>query len=121
MRVNEATVIKPLEQLIVSGEIWIYIWVFVISIWAGMVNIYRQHKAGATSLRHTTVFEWIGECSTSGFAGVLVYLLCRSQGINDFLAAACTGIAAHMGTRALPLMEDAMTGWLTRLGGKEKK
>lgn len=66
------------------------------------------------------MFEWLGECATSGFAGVLVYLLCRSAEINDFLAAAMAGIAAHMGTRALPLMEDAMTGWLTKLGGGKK-
>jgi hypothetical protein len=109
---------SPVNQWIASGEIWVYGWVFAISIWAGIVNVYRQHKSG-TAPRHTTIFEWIGECSTSGFVGLLVFLLCRWAGLNDFLGAAFTGIAAHMGTRALPLMEDVLTNWLGRIGGKK--
>lgn len=107
------------SQAIASGGLWIYLWIFIVSIWAGLINVYRHHKTG-TMPHHTTFFAWIGECATSAFAGIVVFLLCRSAEMNDYLSAAFTGIAAHMGTRAFPLMEDAMTGWLSRIVGKEK-
>lgn len=50
----------------------------------------------------------IGELATSAFAGLLMFWLCEWAGFPQFLTAAFTGVAGHMGTRAIALFEQYM-------------
>ena len=53
--------------------------------------------------------ELIGECAISGFVGILTALICVANGLGVELSAALTGIAGHMGSRALFLLERAIS------------
>lgn len=92
---------------------WItYAWVAGLSMLGGFVNFAAKCRAGKA--RPFNLIELVGELITSGFAGVITFFLCEAAGIGQLASAPLIGIAGHMGTRALFLMER----WAeTKFGG----
>lgn len=91
---------------------WLFAWVFIISMFAGIVRILRGYK-----LQHLSGFEVVGELCVSGFLGMMTFLLCVATKFltiptSDYPSAAATaflcGIMAHAGTRALALFERSV-------------
>ena len=82
--------------------------VIAIAVLGGVVAFIRKVRAG--QVRPFNVTELIGELVTSGFAGVLAYWLCHSWIGNAYLEAAIIGMAGHMGSRAIFVMET----WLEK-------
>lgn len=80
-----------------------YAWVTGLSMIGGFVNFAGKVRAGKA--RPFNLTELVGELVTSGFAGVLTFFLCESAGIGQTVSAVLIGIAGHMGTRAIFLME----------------
>lgn len=83
-----------------------YLWLLIMSIWGGTASYLsriRKHKVAFS------LIELIGEWAISGFAGVTTALLLSALHWDFVLIAAATGIAGHMGGRAIGLLEH----WLT--------
>lgn len=80
-----------------------YAWVAGLSMLGGFVSFAQKVKAGRS--RPFNIVELVGELITAGFAGVLTFFLCEAAGIGQIASAPLIGIAGHMGTRAIFLME----------------
>lgn len=56
-----------------------------------------------------SVHHLIGELFTSAFAGLLCFYICESIHLPGLLTIAFTGVAGHMGTRAITMFEGYMS------------
>lgn len=84
-----------------------YGWVFMLAILGGIVNFMRKLQQG-----HARVFnliEFIGEIVTSAFAGVLTFWMCEHANISPLMTAAFVGVAGHMGSRTMFILEAYLT------------
>lgn len=80
-----------------------YVWVIGLSALGGAVAFIRKFKDGHS--RAFNVAEFIGECATSAFAGVMTFYLCEWSNFNQLATASMVGIAGHMGSRAIHNLE----------------
>ena len=80
-----------------------YLWVFGLAALGGAVSFIRKIKLGHA--RVFNVVEFIGEIFTSAFAGVLTFYLCEWSSFSQLATAAFVGIAGHMGSRAIFMLE----------------
>jgi len=81
-----------------------YGWVMTLSFWGGFVGWIRKRREGVA--RPFNFTELVGELMTSGFAGVLTFLLCEWSNTPPLLTAALVGVSGHMGSRAIFHMEQ---------------
>lgn len=102
---------KPPENTGWLTQIFPWAWVVFLAMWGGTVNFIQKVRTGEVS--RWSITEFIGELVTSGFAGVLTYMICQWGGINAWITAALVGIAGHMGSRAIFRMER----WMIRKFG----
>ena len=72
----------------------------------GAVNWWSKVRDGHA--RPFNVIELIGELTTSGFVGVGAYMLLDGLGHPASLCAAGSGIAGHMATRLLYVVEKVI-------------
>jgi len=82
-----------------------YGWVFILSTWAGIASYTRKIREGK---RNFSFFQLVGEICISGFVGILTFFMCEAANIPQVMSAAIIGISAHMGSRAI-LMLETMT------------
>lgn len=106
-----ATVIKdplsyPLSQ---------YGLIIGISTVGGIVNWYARLRKG--DLQTGGVSGFIGELTTSAFAGVLTFWLCEYFSLSPLLGAAAAGLAGHAGGRGIIWMEAISRRRIERLAG----
>ena len=80
-----------------------YLWVVALAAWGGVVNYTRKVRAGEAP--RFSAMELVGEIFTAGFVGLLTFLLCEAAALNKLVSAALVGIAGHMGSRAIFMME----------------
>lgn len=92
--------LKPPEG---TPQLWPSAIMFCIAAASGLVSWWGKVKAGEA--RPFNVLELLGEVITSGVTGLLVAWLVTGLGVNLFLAFAAAGIAGHMGTRVIFLIE----------------
>lgn len=78
-------------------------WVLILSVWGGVVNFMKKLRDGDTRLFKLT--ELIGEIATSGFVGVLTFMLCESTDIDRMMEAVLVGISGHMGAKTIRFFE----------------
>ena len=83
-----------------------YLGVLVVSGWGGVVSWLQRRRAGAA--RPFSLIELIGEVSTASFCGLIAFWLCQEAHLSKYLTAAITGVAGHMGSRGLFLLERAL-------------
>ena len=91
---------RPPTQIILAN-----LWVFALAALAAITQIYQKVQSGHL------VFTWwrfFGEMITSAFVGVITFLICDAAGLEPVVSAAMVGVASHMGSRAIFLLE----GWL---------
>lgn len=88
-----------------------HLWLIVLAIWGGTVNYISRIK---TSKAAFSITELIGEWTISGFAGIMTALVCHSLEWDWYLTAAATGIAGHMGGRAIGLAEHWFSNRIMR-------
>lgn len=80
-----------------------FIWLVLLALWGGTASyVTRIRKAGAPF----RLIELIGEWSISGFAGVITMMICNGFGYSFYMTAALTGIAGHLGGRAVYIFEQ---------------
>jgi hypothetical protein len=81
-----------------------YLWVFGMSILGGIVSFSRKVRDGHA--RAWSIAEFLGEIATSAFAGIITFYLCEWSGFSNVLTASLVGIAGHMGSRAIRIIES---------------
>jgi hypothetical protein len=92
-----------------------YLWVIAVALLGGAASFYQKVKAGQA--RWFNFAEFVGEMTTSALAGVLTFWLCEYASLNPWLQAAFIGIAGHMGSRALFMLEKMFERWAARSFG----
>lgn len=75
-----------------------------IALLGGLVSWLAKVRKGDAS--PWNVMQLVGELCTSAFAGLMAFWLCEWSGAPPLLSAALTGIAGHMGTRAISTFEQ---------------
>lgn len=108
---------ESVAQASVRAIDWLtWLWVIGISVLGGGVSFFQKLKRG--QVRPFNFTELLGEILVSFFVGLVTFLLCRAIDLNDYWSAGLTGITAHMGSRALMLMEDAFTKKFQKMTGE---
>lgn len=90
-------------QKIIDGGIG-YIWFVLLAVWGGTVNYLSRLKENE-SIKFSFV-ELIGEWAISGFAGLLTAYVCIEMKFSWHMTAFFTGIAGHLGGRAIFIFEN---------------
>lgn len=75
-----------------------------IALLGGFASWYSKVRKG--EIPGWSIFHLTGELATSAFAGLLCFLVCEWLGISQLITAPLTGIAGHMGNRAVALYEE---------------
>lgn len=75
-----------------------------VALLGGLVNWMAKVRAGQANAWN--VMQLVGELCTSAFAGLLAFWLCEWSNAPPLLSVTLTGIAGHMGTRAIGAFEE---------------
>lgn len=78
----------------------------------GLVNWWTRVKRGHA--RAMNFVELIGEIVTSGFVGVVAFMLLDALDQPIGMCSAASGISGHMATRILFLAERNLEAWLNK-------
>lgn len=84
----------------------VYIWLLLLALAGGSIQYLDRIKRKGLPF---SLPELLGEWLISGFAGLLTMHLCLWQGWSLHLAAVLTGIAGHMGGRAIYMIQAVVT------------
>jgi len=77
-----------------------------LSILGGTVRTLTNLKAG---MEWKDVFRrWVIDITVSAFIGIVTFFLCEYAQLEPVLTAAFVGISAHMGTRAIVIVEEIL-------------
>ena len=83
-----------------------YLWVVGLSILGGTVRTLTNLKAG---MEWKDVFRrWVIDITVSAFIGIITFFLCEYAQLEPVLTAAFVGVSAHMGTRAILIIEEIL-------------
>ena len=89
------------------GHDWLtYVGVLAVSGWGGVVSWIQRRRSGEA--RPFSFVELIGEIATASFCGLIAFWLCQEAQISKYATAAITGVAGHLGSRGLFLLERAL-------------
>lgn len=92
----------PLAEMVRSSGFG-YLWLIALAMWGGTASYVSRIKRDKVPF---SIVELIGEWAISGFAGVITSYVCYSLGWDFYLTAAATGVAGHMGGRAIYIAES---------------
>lgn len=87
-------------------SLWVWVWVLLISFWAGTVSMIRKIRLGETRF---SLAQWLGELIISGFIGFMTYYLCIHADIAEPLTAVCVGVSSYMGTKSLDILSKIIS------------
>lgn len=79
-----------------------FLWFLLLAAWGGTASYLSRIKKMKTPF---SVMELVGEWTISAFAGIVTAFICYEMQFSFYATAALTGIAGHMGGRAIALME----------------
>jgi len=88
-----------------SYSLLTYAWVFCLSVFGGSAGYLRKLRSGL--IARFSITELAGEWVISAFVGVVTFYLCEWSAMPGVLSAALIGIASHMGSRAIFILETA--------------
>ena len=83
-----------------------YLWVIGLSILGGTVRTLTNLKTGMTW--RELCRRWIIDITVSAFIGIITFFLCEYANLEPVLTAAFVGVSAHMGTRAIVIIEEIL-------------
>lgn len=83
-----------------------WIWVVGLSILGGTVRTLTHIKMGMPW--KDVLRRWFIDVTVSAFIGIITFFLCEYAQFSQLLTAAFVGISAHMGTRAIVIVEEIL-------------
>lgn len=91
-----------------------YLLVLALAVWGGVVNFLFHLRQG----RYTggfSIYALISDIVTSGFAGLLAFWVCSETELlqGTYWTYVIVGIAGHMGSRTIALLETRLSPWLS--------
>lgn len=89
--------------------------ILVMGLISGLVQFVTNVRAGRERFSVATL---IGECVVSGSAALIAGLALLGH-VPEGVAFSAAGVAGHMGTRFLFLVEMALSDWMRRRGGPQ--
>lgn len=92
-----------------------YGFVLAVSLLGGLVGWFSKVRKG--EVQGTDFRVLMGELTTSALAGLLTFWLCEWGNVSPLLTAAFAGVAGHMGTRGIALLEDFFKRWVDSRSG----
>lgn len=102
-----------------SYSLLTYVWIICLAMLGGVVRVLRevdlQRKTGKQ-----IVITFVTEIIISSFVGLLTFYACRAAEISFFTTALMTGIAGHMGVRALGVLESIYKAKMGVANGQER-
>ena len=84
-----------------------YLWFVALAAWGGTVNYLSRRKRDKLAF---SFVELMGEWAISGFAGLITAYACAANDVSYPLTAALSGVAGHMGGRAIYMLEVRFFG-----------
>lgn len=91
-----------------------FVWFLLLAAWGGTASYLSRIKKTKTRF---SIMELVGEWTISAFAGVITAFVCYEMQFSFYATAALTGIAGHMGGRAIALVEHFVeTSYRKRFG-----
>lgn len=101
-----------------SNYSWLtYLFIVSFASLGGFVNLLQRYKLAKD--RRFSILEVVGEFATSAFSGLLVYYICAHFNIDENLTAAGAGMAGHMGSRLIYMLEHILKDKLGAYFGVE--
>lgn len=111
--VEESGIAAKLSDMLASTGVG-FVWFFLLAAWGGTASYLSRIKKMKTPF---SIMELVGEWTISAFAGVITAFICYEMQFSFYATAALTGIAGHMGGRAIALMEHFVeTSYRKRFG-----
>ena len=83
-----------------------YLWVLGLSVLGGTVRTLTNLKMGMSW--RDLLRRWVIDITVSAFIGIITFFLCEYANLEPVLTAAFVGISAHMGTRAIVIIEEIL-------------
>lgn len=83
-----------------------YAFVIFVSCWGGLVNY--LHKIQSDKTGSFSITALISDLSISGFSGIIVFWLCMWKEVDMLLTSVAVGIAGHLGSRTIFLIEKVL-------------
>lgn len=93
-----------------------YGFMLVMAIFGGFVSWYA--KVRRNEIPGSSVFHFIGEITTSAFAGLITFFACEYIGLPQIITAGLVGVSGHMGAKVISLYEAAAAKKLERKAGE---
>ena len=90
-----------------------YLWVLLLSGWAGVVSYIRKLHDGL--VERFSLSGLVGEIVIASFAGLITYWLCVLGNLPGELSAILIAVSGHMGARAIHVTEMFVEAWISRM------
>lgn len=85
------------------------------ALWGGAANYVLKVKNKL--IKRFSILELLGDFVVSGFSGILAYLVANEMGLSTWMTAASVGIAGHLGSQTVTLLEKVIQRFLeSKLG-----
>lgn len=91
-----------------------YAGVVALAGWGGVVNWVQRRKDG----RAFSFVELVGEICVSGFSGLLAFWICEHYEVAPLLTAPVVGVAGHLGSRTVFILEKRLLDYLPSPGDR---
>lgn len=89
-----------------------YGFILALSLLGGVASWYGKVKKG--ELQASNLNSLVGELTTSALAGLLSFYICEWRDVPPVLTAAIVGVAGHMGTRGISILEEIAQRYIER-------
>lgn len=89
-----------------------YGFMLVMAMFGGFVSWYA--KVRRNEIPGSSVFHFIGEITTSAFAGLVTFFACEYINLPQIITAGLVGVSGHMGAKLISLYEAAAAKRLER-------
>lgn len=81
-----------------------YVFMLGIALLGGIASWYAKVRKG--EIPGYSAFHLIGELATSALAGLMCFWICEWMGLSQLITAPLTGLAGHMGAKAITMFEQ---------------